>query len=112
MRALNWHLHAPDSLRPRKLADIMSPSPEEKGSKGPSTAHDLSQPPPLPIPPSQRVRGQVREGGGDAAMEELGAELEGEERSEGAEEGARSLEHLQGVWNAAGDSTGDNSMSS
>ena len=44
MRALNWHLHAPDSLRPRKLAELM---------KAPSLDQLLAARTPtrLPLPP-------------------------------------------------------------
>ena len=54
MRALNWHLHAPDSLRPRKLAELMAAPPEaEQPPPPPLVAHDLSQVT-SPPPPERR----------------------------------------------------------
>ena len=49
MKALNWHLHAPESLRPRKApAQLPTLGSDEPLAKPTTTRADLSAPPPPP----------------------------------------------------------------
>ncbi|KAL1508027.1 hypothetical protein AB1Y20_007624 [Prymnesium parvum] len=100
MRALNWHLHAPDCLRPRKLADLLHSSHPSPRHKPPPFTHDLAHPPPAHRPSASSA---------EAEDEPATATPLGKRPSPRADQ---SLEHLRGVWEGTGESTGDNSLSS
>lgn len=77
MRALNWHLHPPESLRPRKISELSSITPPELRSKGRVVAQDLSQPP-MPSSPS-RLGVEVAVGGEAARSQSGRSEASGPE---------------------------------
>jgi len=110
MRALNWHLHAPDSLRPRKLSELLSEPPEvdqQSTSKPPAVAHDFSQ-----LPHSSDVLERVEATEAEALEQATGQPAAGQQgtvqldkvgilsKHEQQRAPPHTLDHLRGVWDA------------